>query len=107
MTSLGPSDVGSRVTVRVRVGAVDEQAYLDVVGELIAYDDRGIVVRRRGGRELDAAHEDVLAGHVVPPKSDAAGGVADATVQAIAARGWRGRQTQQLGDWLLRAADGW
>ncbi|MDX6287351.1 MAG: N-acetylglutamate synthase [Frankiales bacterium] len=107
MVSLGPNDVGSRITVRVRVGPADQPIYIDAVGELMAYDDTGIVVRRRGGRQLSVAHADVLAGHVVPPRSDAAGRVSDADVEAIAARGWRGRETRPIGGWLLRAAGGW
>jgi ribosomal protein S18 acetylase RimI-like enzyme len=36
-----------------------------------------------------------------------AGHVSAAVVEAIAAQGWRGRETSVLGDWLLRAAAGW
>ena len=107
MVSLGPNDVGSRVTVRLRIGPKDQPAYIDAVGELMAYDDTGIVVRRRGGRQIEVAHPDVLAGHVVPPRSDAAGRVSDTDAEAIAARGWRGRETLTIGSWRLRAAGGW
>jgi ribosomal protein S18 acetylase RimI-like enzyme len=33
--------------------------------------------------------------------------VTAAAVEAIAARGWRGRDTLRLGGWLVRAAEGW
>jgi GNAT superfamily N-acetyltransferase len=104
---LGPDDVGERVTVRVRIGPREQPAYIDAVGELMTYDDNGIVIRRRGGRQLEVAHGDVVTGHVVPARSDAAGRVSDADLERIAARGWRGRETHQLGEWLLRAGGGW
>lgn len=95
--------VGRRVTVRRRLDHRDGRPrYSDVVGVLVAADDRALVVRRAGGDEVRVAPADVHRLHPVP--------VSTAQMLALeeaAALGWQPPDTRWLGRWLLRAAGGW
>lgn len=58
-----PADVGSRVSVRrVVPGGVG-----DVVGDLLAWDDGVLALRRRDGTVVSVPEADVVAAKVVPP----------------------------------------
>ena len=57
-------DVGSRVTVRVRL---DDGALSDVLGVLEACDDAIYEIRDRTGALRRVARADVVAAKVVPP----------------------------------------
>lgn len=59
-----PADVGSRVSVRL----VDEAGgYTDVVGQLEAWADGELRVRRRDGEVVTLSERSVVAGKTVPP----------------------------------------
>ena len=61
--SVTPADVGSRVSVRrVLPGGVG-----DVVGDLLAWSDGSLSIRRRDGSVVAVLESDVLAARVVPP----------------------------------------
>lgn len=104
-------DVGRRVVVRRRLPRpVAGHTLTDVLGELVSFDGEAVVVRRSDGTDVTVPISDVVAAKVVPaaavrrsvPGLD--GSVAD--LERMAARGWRALEEVRLGDWLLRAADG-
>ena len=61
--ALSAADIGARVVVRRRLG---EGTYGDLLGELLAWDER-VVVRDRHGVEHVVDRADVVAGKPVPP----------------------------------------
>ena len=59
-----PADVGSRVSVR----RVLPDGVGDVVGELLAWSDGVLSVRRRDGSVVAVPEASLLAARVVPPR---------------------------------------
>lgn len=101
---LGPQDVGRRVVVRRRLPD-DTGRYADVLGELVVLDADRLTVRRRDGSLTSVAVADVVAGKPVPPPPPERW-PDDRTLEEIAALGWQGLVEERLGEWRLRAADG-
>jgi len=59
-----PADVGARVTLRrVLAGG----GYADTLGELLAFADGLLQVRRRTGEVVTVVDADVVASKVIPP----------------------------------------
>ena len=105
-----PADIGSRVTLRM---ITDSERYRDVVGELISWSGGILRVRRRDGTIADVPEELLVAGKVVPPappsrsaRRPPARVIGDLELEEIAARGWQGFESEWLGQWLLRASEG-
>ena len=94
--------VGRRVSVR-RVVDQDENGRLrfgDVVGDLLALDTTTAVIETRHGLvEVPVAH--IAIARDVPPST-----AETLALEAISARGWRPRETAEVGGWLLRADGG-
>lgn len=96
-----PHDVGRRVTTRRRVTG---GSATDVVGDLVRWDDEGVLtVRDREDNEHRIAAADLIAARVayarpVPRRVR--------ELERAAARGWPAVETVAVGDWLVRAADG-
>jgi N-acetylglutamate synthase len=92
--------IGTTVTLRVQtpVGPIG------VVGVLVAADGETWSVRRRDGSVSVVGISEIAASRVVPPSRAARATVAE--VERMAALGWRGREMQPLGEWLLRAGGG-
>lgn len=66
--TISPADVGKRVTVRVRTHAPPtEPAYTDVVGELLAWEEGTVRIRRRDGSATTVEVDDLVAARVIPP----------------------------------------
>jgi GNAT superfamily N-acetyltransferase len=105
--SISAADVGSRVSVRRKLA---EGGLGDVLGELTAWGDGALTVRRKDGSSVRIAESDLIAGKVVPARRmivrrhDLIG---DADLEEVAALGWQGLETERLGGWLLRASGGW
>jgi len=98
---LSSADVGRRVVVRRRVAA----GFTDTIGRLIAADAGALVVRPdRGGADVAISLPDVVAAKPVPPRRRRVG-IDD--LERITAAAWPALERERLGDWLLRAADGW
>jgi GNAT superfamily N-acetyltransferase len=99
----GDVTVGRRVVVRRRVPSPEGPVqYSDVVGVLVEDGPGGFSVRRRDGAVVTVPVADVHRIRVV------AASAADVlALEEIAALGWRAPDTERLGGWLLRAADGW
>lgn len=95
-----PPALGTTVTLRVRtpVGPIS------VVGELVAADDGLWSIRRRDRSETLVAVGTIEAMRVVPPGRSRL--VSSLELEQAAALGWRALETARLGDWLLRAGEG-
>jgi GNAT superfamily N-acetyltransferase len=103
--SINKSDVGHRVVLRRRIGVADGRPqYTDVLGELLSVTDGVAVVRKRDGTEVGVPVEEILTGKRVPPARSRR--VGDVELERIAALGWPGTETTELGGWLLRAGGG-
>jgi hypothetical protein len=64
VVSIGPSDVGQRISLRRRVPTGE---YSDVVGVLESWTDGTLTVRRRTGTVVEIAEDTMVAAKVVPP----------------------------------------
>lgn len=105
--SITAADVGSRVSVRRKL---PEGGLGDVLGELTGWSGGVLTVRRKDGSSVAVAETDLVAGKVVPARRVIARRhdlIGDADLEAVAALGWQGLETERLGGWLLRAAGGW
>lgn len=100
MARITADHVGRRVTVRRRTPS---GSATDVVGDLVGYDDRTLLVRDRDGVEHAISRADVIAGHPVAARPAPRRVV---ELERVAAAGWPAVDTEQLGEWLLRAAGG-
>jgi ribosomal protein S18 acetylase RimI-like enzyme len=102
--------VGTRIVVRVRIpgetGPSGGPAMRDVIGVLTAWDATQLSVERADGVVETVRHADVVTGKPVPPRASVRQRVPAAELQRICARGWQAPRTEELGDWLLRAAGG-
>ncbi len=97
MSHIDPLDVGARVTVRRRV----EGALSDAVGDLVLLDDESLAVRTADGTLVTVLLPEVVAIRVVGASPREA-----IELEGVAARGWPAPDAQWLGEWQLRAADG-
>ena len=103
MSHFTRDDVGRRITVRRTIGG-DPGRVSDVVGELVAWTEQHLVVRRVDGSTTSVPRNAVVAGRVVTPVPAATPSVEE--LEEIAARGWPSPDTMWLGRWWLRAAAG-
>ncbi len=98
-------DIGHRVSVRRRT----PEGLSDLLGHLLDIDDRQLEVLGRGAVHT-IARADVTAAKVVPPATPRRGWevplVAPDDMQRICWAGWPARETERLGDWVLRAHGG-
>ncbi|AXI79292.1 GNAT family N-acetyltransferase [Peterkaempfera bronchialis] len=105
-----PSDVGRRVSVRRILEIVERRpVFGDAVGVLTSWDGGVLTVVRRDGEAVEIAEDLLVAGKPVPPAPARRGPAPEAgpaELQRIAARGWPAMETAALGEWTLRAADG-
>ena len=104
---LNPRDVGSRVSVRHRLPTGQ---LTDVVGELASWAEGRLSVRSADGSVVVVDESAVVAGRPVPaappPRRPGVPHATPAEMQHIANAGWPARETEPLGDWLLRAHGG-
>jgi N-acetylglutamate synthase len=92
--------IGATITLRVGTPVGD----VSVVGVVVTVNENTWSIRRRDGSVTDVHLDSVLARRDVPPSPAQRASVAE--VQQVAALGWRALETARLGDWLLRASDG-
>jgi ribosomal protein S18 acetylase RimI-like enzyme len=100
-------DVGHRVVVRRRLGvtAAGRPQLTDVLGQLVDLDDTAVTVHTDDGRALVIPAADVLAAKRVPPRPVRYSAMAD--LERLADLAWPAPVHERLGDWYLRAAQGW
>jgi ribosomal protein S18 acetylase RimI-like enzyme len=94
--------VGHRVVVRRRL---DDGRATDVLGELISFDEDALVVRTERGEEHRFRRADVEAGKRIGPRPARYSEVA--ALERVADRAWPAPVHEPLGEWALRAAEGW
>lgn len=104
--------VGRRASVRMRVSPATDAAsergtphHTDVVGVVVSADRGTVTVRRRDMSLVQIPRADVVAVRLLadagpPRRTD------PEQLQRMAAEGWPAPVTEPLGQWLLRAADG-
>jgi ribosomal protein S18 acetylase RimI-like enzyme len=99
---LGPQDVGHRVVVRRIVGIRDNRPlFTDVLGELIDYGPESLTVETRSGPQ-HIPRDAIQAAKRIPP-----GPKQITELERTANEVWPAPIQDRLGDWVLRAADGW
>lgn len=111
---LRPQDVGRRVVVRKIIGVGgDRPLYTDLLGLLVEATETELTVLTRHGPQR-VARADVHRAKLVPPTANPATAraalreAADIRRLELAANEiWPAPVQHRLGDWLLRAADGW
>jgi GNAT superfamily N-acetyltransferase len=103
---LGPADVGHRVVVRryVGVGPAGRPLFSDLLGELLAADAERLTVRTERGDEYVIATGDVAAAKRVGPRPARYSEII--ALERMADEAWPAPVTERLGDWILRAAEG-
>lgn len=102
----GPEHVGRRLSVRHRLPG---GSATDVVGRLLAVDARTLLVQRRDGVESVVALADVVAWRTVPDRprrSRSATSTDPEDLTRITSRGWPALESVALGEWELRASEG-
>ena len=104
---LGPGDVGHRVVVRryVGVGPTGRPLFTDLLGELLAFDEHRLLVRAEDGSEHTIAGRDVTAAKRVGPRPARYSEIV--ALERAADEAWPAPVHERLGDWFLRAAQGW
>ncbi|MEU5220265.1 GNAT family N-acetyltransferase [Streptomyces sp. NPDC020807] len=103
------ADVGKRVSVRyVTDSGTRGEKYTDAVGVLTSWDSGVLLITRKSGETVRIDEVSLVAGKVVPPAPARRKGPA-ATFAELAratARAWQPSESEALGEWTLRAADG-
>ncbi|GAB3877688.1 GNAT family N-acetyltransferase [Terrabacter terrigena] len=101
--------IGSRVVVRYRLEEGEGAAATDFVGELVARNADFLVVDTRTER-VKLIRADVLAAKDVPPPASRTGRaherVSADDLEKLMAKGWQAVDRGGVGDWVLRASDG-
>jgi N-acetylglutamate synthase len=114
---LGPHCVGQRVVVRRVVrgeqGPSGGPALTDVLGVMESWTDTATSVRREDGTLVEVARADLVAGKPVPPRAStrrpsvaSVPGVPVAYAEQRAVASWPALETAHVGEWLLRASQG-
>jgi len=104
---LAARDVGHRVVVRryAGVGPHGRPLFTDLLGELLTIDEDRIVVRTDDGVEQTVPREEVGAAKRIPPRPVRYSEII--ALERIADEAWPAPVHERLGDWFLRAAEGW
>ncbi|MEW9516686.1 GNAT family N-acetyltransferase [Streptomyces tubercidicus] len=118
------ADVGKRVSVRrLTGGGAGVPPFTDAVGVLTSWDQGVLSITRRSGEVVSIEEAALVAAKVVPDRPATArhggarpssgeparrrGPAANAReLQTVAARGWPAVETARLGEWTLRASEG-
>ncbi|MEV4938016.1 GNAT family N-acetyltransferase [Streptomyces zaomyceticus] len=103
------ADVGKRVSVRyVTESPAAGAKFTDAVGVLTSWDNSVLLITRKSGESVRIAESALVAGKAVPAAPARRRGPS-ATFPELAratARAWRPVESEALGEWTLRASDG-
>src|SRR6478672_4026170 len=101
--------VGSRVVVRYRLAEGAEAGATDFLGELIARNEDFLVIDTKTER-VKLIRADVIAAKDVPPPASRPGRaherISADDLEKLMAKGWQALDRGGLGDWVLRASEG-
>jgi GNAT superfamily N-acetyltransferase len=103
--------VGQRVVVR-RVlrgerGPTGGPAFTDVLGVMETWSEGRARVRTADGDLVDIAVADIVSGKPVPPRPSVRLRISPEVAERRALASWPARETEHLGEWVLRASDGY
>ncbi|MFC8388596.1 GNAT family N-acetyltransferase [Streptomyces sp. NPDC057238] len=103
------ADVGKRVSVRslIEHGPPGEK-FTDTVGVLTSWDNGVLRITKKSGESVRIAESALVAGKVVPSAPARRRGPAASyeELARVSARAWRPVESERLGEWELRAAEG-
>ncbi|MFF9484347.1 GNAT family N-acetyltransferase [Streptomyces sp. NPDC014676] len=103
------ADVGKRVSVRslIEHGPSGER-FTDTVGVLTSWDNGVLRITRKSGESVRVAESSLVAGKVVPsaPARRRGPTASYEELARVSARAWRPVESERLGEWELRAAEG-
>ncbi|MEU3604353.1 GNAT family N-acetyltransferase [Streptomyces sp. NPDC035033] len=102
-------DVGKRVSVRYVTGSASAgERFTDAVGVLTSWNDGVITITRKSGETVRIPELRLVAGKIAPPAPARRRGPAATfpELSRAAARAWQPVESERLGGWTLRAADG-
>ncbi|SCL19270.1 Ribosomal protein S18 acetylase RimI and related acetyltransferases [Micromonospora nigra] len=103
---LRQQDVGHRIVVRRIVGIREGRPlFADALGELVELNETHLTLTTRQGRLSVPLAEVHRAKRVPPARRPTAAAVIE--LELAADEAWPAPTRARLGDWLLRAADGW
>ena len=95
--------LGRRVVLRRHAGSRDGRpVFADILGHLVDVADDRLVIRRDDGTVVTVPAGQVHRLRPVPP-----GRTEIFALERVAAAGWPAPRTEALGEWLLRAGEGW
>ncbi|MEU6388735.1 GNAT family N-acetyltransferase [Streptomyces sp. NPDC046939] len=103
------ADVGKRVSVRrVSEEGPAGRKFTDTVGVLTSWDDGVLLITRRSGEQVAVDAATLVAGKVVPAEPARRRGPSATYPELahVASRAWRPVESERLGEWELRAAQG-
>ncbi|MFG2127810.1 GNAT family N-acetyltransferase [Streptomyces sp. NPDC048751] len=103
------ADVGKRVSVRcLREPGASTEKFTDTVGVLTSWDNGVLVITRKSGTSVLIPESSLVAGKVVPAAPARRRGPAASyeELARVAARAWPPVESERLGGWELRAAEG-
>ncbi|MER5363230.1 GNAT family N-acetyltransferase [Streptomyces sp. NPDC002785] len=104
-----PADVGKRVSVR-RTAEHGSQGpkFTDTIGVLTSWDSGVLSITTKSGDSVRIAQSTLVAGKVVPSAPARRRGPAASfdELAPVCARAWQPVESEPLGDWQLRAAQG-
>ncbi|MFF2775857.1 GNAT family N-acetyltransferase [Streptomyces sp. NPDC058052] len=106
---LTSADVGKRVSVRYVTDSAEAGGrFTDAVGVLTSWDGGVLTITRKSGETVRIAELRLVAGKIVPPAPARRRGPAAtfAELSRACARAWRPVESEALGEWTLRASDG-
>ncbi|MCX4527891.1 MULTISPECIES: N-acetyltransferase [unclassified Streptomyces] len=104
-----PADVGKRVSVRrVDLKGDGPPAFSDAVGVLTSWNEGVLVITQKNAKTVRIAESSLVAGKVVPPAPARRRGPAASfeELARVTARAWQPLESEPLGEWTLRAAEG-
>ncbi|MFI5568694.1 GNAT family N-acetyltransferase [Streptomyces sp. NPDC051740] len=103
------ADVGKRVSVRslIEHGPSGEK-FTDTVGVLTSWDNGVLRITKKSGESVRIAESALVAGKIVPSAPARRRGPAASyeELARVSARAWRPVESERLGEWELRAAEG-
>ncbi len=103
------ADVGKRVSVRYVTDSAEEGGkFTDAVGVLTSWESGVLLITRKSGESVRIAESSLVAGKVVPaaPARRRGPSATFAELARATARAWRPVESEPLGEWTLRASDG-